>query len=345
MKPPLCIVTNPEDMNDGLFGNVLYTVFQVLPYLYAERLFPAWRICASQYGNPPDFVTVPGVLDLAYQTPSGPYHTIAISDLRRQQGRVLGNDWDQLSAMWHTYFKIPLRVLAQADRALPAGRGLGIHYRGNDKLTTLDDSNPFTQQDFLALVQEFLATRSGFDYFFAATDEFSFVNKLRAMTTLPVVNLGEVGFHKAMHQTTPRSEKTDRALLDSILLSRCHCVIETSSALPSFAKIFNPKLKIYRTAASKLFQDVPYFPVAFIPVLPVESPTGKAILQSSMAGDWTFDARMNRYKKRFTSIRRKPFRQAVLRLSYALGADKLIRKIVDLRNQQIRARLRRNPPY
>ena len=291
----------------------------------------------------PDFMTIPGVFDLAYTPAAGPYRQITLGDLRRQQGRILGNDWAELSRIWKRYFSIPQRVLEQADRALPAGRGLGIHYRGNDKLTTLDDSNMFTQQDYLTLIAEFLEDRAGdFDFIFAATDEFSFIEKLRASTGLHVVNLGEVGFHKAAHQTVSRKDKADRALLDSVLLSRCQCVLKTSSALPSFAKVFNPELEIYRCAASKLFQDFPYFPVAYIPLLPVKRDHTKAILQNSLAGDWTFDPKMDRHKRPFVSIRRKPVRQLVLRFGYQLGADRLILKIVAMRNRQIIAKLNRD---
>src|SRR6202022_4371104 len=97
--------------------------------------------------------------------------------------------------------------------------------------------------------------------------------KLRSFINLPVINLGEVEFHMAAEHTVTRAEKTDRAMLDCVLLSRCECLIETSSALPSFAKLLNPKLEIYRCAASKLFgklyTNMPYFPVAHVPVLPV----------------------------------------------------------------------------
>jgi len=338
---PLCIFSEAKDLQDGLFGNVFYHTYQILPYLYDSKILPAWEIRASQYGSAPDFVTIPGSLDLAYTPPQGPYRKISLSELRRQQGKILGNDWSKLNRIWNTYFKIPPRVLDRADavEAFRAGRALGVHYRGNDKLTTLDDSNPVTQETYLTLVRDFLAQRSDFDFIFAATDEFSFVQKLRSSINLPVVNLGEVEFHKAKLQTIPPSEKTDRAILDCVLLSRCHCVIETSSALPSFAKVFNPDLEIYRCAASKLFADVPYFPVAYIPPLPVKNPESLAILRASMEGDWTYDTRMDKYKRPFTARRRKPLRQAALIVAYSLGARTVIETLVDASNRRIRAKL------
>jgi hypothetical protein len=340
MPSPLRITTEPADLKDGLFGNVFYHVFQILPYLDETNQMPQWTVRTSEYGEAPGYVTIPGVLDLAYEAPEGPARTMTLADLRRQQGRILGNDFATLHRMWERYFRIPQRVLDRADAALPPGRGLGLHYRGTDKLLTADDSNPFSPESFLTLVREFLEERPDFEYIFAATDEIRFVERLREQVMLPVINLGAVEFHLAKQQMTPRPEKADRALLDALLLSRCACVIESSSALPSFAKVLQPELEIYRTAASKLFQDVPYFPVAFIPILPVKRAASKAILEASLAGDWTFDPQMERFKRPFASMRRKPLRQFFLRLGYKLGADRLIRKAADLRSQHIRRRLR-----
>lgn len=342
-RTPL-VYTEASKIGGGLFGHVMYHVFQILPYFYENRLQPMWEICASQYGSPPDFLTVPGAFDLAYTPDPGSYKRISLPDLRRQQGRILGNDWPELNRIWNTFFRVPPRILARAESVLPSGRSLGIHYRGKEKLTTLDDSNFFSQEDYLVLIREFLSTRSGdFDSIFAATDEYPFVEKLRAITDLPVINLGEVEFYRDSNLNTTRQELTDRAVLDCVLLSRCRTVVLTSSALSSFAKVLNPAIEIYRCAASKLFEDVPYFPVAFIPVIPVKSEQSIAVLRNSMAGDWTYDRKyMSRYNRTFTQIRRKPLRQFFLRLGYRFGVGRLIRLVVDARNRQIRARLSRN---
>jgi hypothetical protein len=307
-----------------VFGNVFYHTFQMLPYLLSKGIFPAWEIRATQYGAAPDFVTIPGALDLAYQPPEGPFRRVSLSELRRRHARVLGNDWAELSRVWHSYFKIPARIQQSADSLFPTGRVLGLHYRGNDKLTSLDDSNPISQDSFLTLVRDFLDRSPAFDVIFAATDEFSFVEKLRNTINLPVINLGEVGFHKAINQTTPPEEKTDRAVLDCVLLSRCSCLIETSSALPSFTKILNPDIEIYRTAASKLFSDMPYFPVAHIPILPVTGPEARAILDATLVADWTHNPRMDRFKKTFAFSIRRPLHATLFTIAEKLGADEMI---------------------
>ncbi len=327
-RPSLRISCQPEDLQQGLFGNVFYYVFQLLPYLDALGLFPAWEIRSMHYGEAPDFITIPGSLDLAYEAPEGPYRTLSMNELRRRHGQVLGNNWVELSRIWTAYFRVPQRVLERVDGVLPKGRVLGVHYRGTDKQTTSWDSNPITQEQYVTLVNDFLEDRKDLDVIFAATDEYSFIDKLRSSIDLPVVALGEVDFHMATEGTVSRMEKTDRALLDCVLLSRCNCTLETSSALPSFAKLFNPALEIYRCAASKLFNDMPYFPVAFIPVLPVRTPRSVEILRYTMESDWTHDSKMDKYKKIFSSIPRWPFNHAVFSIAEKVGAGQLAAKLV-----------------
>lgn len=312
---PLCITTVPDELEQGLFGQTFYYICQVLPYLHQNGIYPAWQLRTLHYGDAPDFITVPGALDLAYEAPAGPYRYLSLFELRRRHSHVLGNDWTALNRIWNAYFRIPPRVLLQADSIFPKGRVLGIHYRGTDKQTTTWDSNPISQHQYLTLIQDFLEQRPEFDTIVAATDEHSFVDTLRSSINLPVVALGEVEFHMSTTHTITRAEKTDRAMLDCILLSRCECLIETSSALPSFAKLLNPGLEIYRCAASKLFgklyTEMPYFPVAHIPVLPVRRPQSAEILQLTMKEDWTLAPETAKYRQDFVAMPRWPFNHAL----------------------------------
>lgn len=321
---PLCVFSRAADNREGLFGQIFNHVFTVLPYLYENGIFPAWEIRSTQYGAAPEFMTIPGALEIAYTPPQGPYHRIALKELRRRHAKVIGNDWAELTRIWHAYFKIPDRIQESADRIFPSGRVLGLHFRGNDKYTSLD-TNAITQDQFLTLVLDFLATAPPFDVIFAATDEFSFVDNLRASVTIPVLNLGKVEFHKAEHQTTPPAEKTDRAVLDCVLLSRCSSVIQTCSALSSFTKILNPELEIYRTSASKLFEmNMPYFPVAYIPVFPVSSQESRAILNATLVADWTTEPTAERFKKKFAYRTYRPVHHALFTMAEKIGASYLI---------------------
>lgn len=327
-KPALCITCPPEDLDQGLFGNVFTHPFQILPYLYEREIYPAWELRAKLYGERPESVVIPGALDLSYDPPAGPYRSVSLNELRRRHGQVLGGDWPELARIWKAYFQFPQRVLDRATGVLPPGRVLGIHYRGTDKQTVAWDSNPISQSQYLTLIQDYLARNVSFDSIFVASDEPSFADQVRATLALPVLHLGAGEHHMATEPTSSRREKTDRAMIDCVLLSKCDTVIQTSSALPSFAKLLNPELKIFRCAASRLFSNMPYFPVAYIPVFPVKSPESEDILRTTMDGDWQTHPATVKFRKTFSFSPRWPRNHKLFSLAARTGAENLVAKWV-----------------
>lgn len=285
---PWRITTSTDDLEEGLFGQVLLWTFELLPWLDARGMQPAWDIRSRHYGDEPDCRVLPGVFDLAYPDPAldeAGCRGVSLLALRVGTVSRLGNDWPALHALWHRYFRLPARTIAQADAvALPEGRCLGLHYRGTDKNLALQDTNPVGIQDMLDLAADFLRSRPAIDTLFIATDEQAFAAAARArFAGLHVVYLGDVSFHKAAGGGAARA---DRALLDCVLLSRCAHVLKCSSALSGFAKVLNPALDIWRVAACKQFMDVPYFPDAYIPRLQSEDPRLRAVLSRHFEGDW-----------------------------------------------------------
>jgi hypothetical protein len=123
----------------------------------------------------------------------------------------------------------------------------------------------------------------------------------------------EMAEHKAQGEREEIEIKTDRAMLDCVLLSRCGAVLLTSSALPSFTKILNPDLEIYRVAASKFFAHIPYFPVAYIPIYQSSSSAISTLVDQLTAGDWTKAAGANPYSTPFAS---RPHWPPLVRLVY-----------------------------
>ncbi len=322
---PLCIHCQPDDLEQGLFGQTFYYLLQLLPYLHEHKLFPQWELRTKHYSDPPDFLGIPGILDLAYTPQAGPYHRISLFEFRRRHAHVLGNDWAALHKLWSAYFRVPDRVYRMTDGVLPEGKVLGIHFRGTDKQTTSWDSNPISKDQYLFLIQEFLESRKEFSAIFVATDEPSFLDMLRSAVSLPVKSLGGAEFHLSEKPLTTRAEKADRALRDCLLLSLCSCVLETSSALPSFAKLLNPELEIYRCAASKLFgklfTKMPYFPVAHIPVLPTSSERGRKILSETMALDWSEHKDGQPYLRDFVALPRWRVNHHVFQHAERFGVD------------------------
>lgn len=280
----LKITTTPDDLQEGLFGQLVLYVFELLPYLEQHAIFPVWDIKSRLYGREPDFTVLPGVFDLAYVPGDTVYKEANFNELREKHVSVLGGDWHYMHKLWHSYFAIPPRIQTEAEKVNIGTKTLGVHYRGTDKNKANWDTNPVSQNDFIALIKDFLQGHPEINSLFIATDEFSFVeNASHELSRLRVVNLGEVRSHKILDHSP---QKGDRALLDAVLLSRCGYLLKCSSALSGFAKVLNPELEAYRVSASKLFLDIPYFPEAYIPKLTSTDPQCSKILKKLFANDW-----------------------------------------------------------
>jgi hypothetical protein len=295
------IVSPPDAMVEGVFGQVLLHVFETLPYLRERGIWPDWEIYAAHYASRPGGTVIPGIVDIAYPVASGPKHKIALADIRNIHCQVLGNDWNALGKLWSAYFRVPGRILELADRTGVSSNALGVHYRGTDKVDAQWDTNYVSHDDFLVIIREALSRRPELTHIFLATDEPEFCNYLREQLPVEVINLGAIGFHRDPVTADEVGARTDRAMLDCVLLSRCGLVLLNSSALSAFAKVLNPNLEIFRVAASKLFADVPYFPVAYVPPYISSDPEVSVLLKRLMLDDWTTSARADQFKRGFVS--------------------------------------------
>ena len=302
------ITTTPDELREGLFGQIVLFVFEILPYLHSRSIFPAWDIKSRFYGTAPDYNVIPGVFDPAYALDANDGTLeMTLTSLRKDHVSVLGNDWKYLHELWRSYFKIPERITAAADRTGDLSNTLGIHFRGTDKNLSDLDTNPVTQDEFVVLMKDFLKNHPDITSIFIATDEYRFVTKVKsAFGGYDIINLGEVSFHLANAED---SEKGDRAVLDCLLLSRCKYLLKASSALSGFAKVLNPDLESYRVSASKFFADIPYFPDAYIPKLTTNDKDCDILLKRLFTNDWLENKRAKElYGARFATKKRSRLR-------------------------------------
>ena len=272
------IISMPEDLVEGLFGGVFIWVFEILPYLEEQELVPEWEIRSKLYGDPKqEFIVIPGLLDSNFRRDADGREPRAIKLLHlRDQGTVtLGNDWEYLSDLWLKYFSIPDRIVKRAERFPNLGEALGLHYRGTDKNKAVEETNYVSENDFLIVVDDFIAKHPEITMIFLASDENAFVERVRARYQKhEVIESGSVVHHKDTGIGNG-FEKGDHAILDCLLLSRCKYLLKCQSALSGFAKVLNPKLEAYRISANKLTpwaKEIPYFPDGFLPKYQSETP-------------------------------------------------------------------------
>jgi hypothetical protein len=194
------VVSSPQELAEGLFGQVILFVFEILPYLQRRDIFPDWDIRATHYGDPPNHRVIPGVLDLAYRVAPDAKRDVKLTLIRSRHAHVLGNDWRRLSAIWHDYFRVPDRVIESANAYGSFADTLGVHYRGNDKLTSLGDTNAVTHDDFLTIIRDFLKRRPELQRIFLATDDYSFFIFLKSQLPVEIVNWVRSDFIKRTHR-------------------------------------------------------------------------------------------------------------------------------------------------
>jgi hypothetical protein len=297
------ITTDPSFLTEGLFGQIVLYVFEILPKLYSKQVFPDWQITSLVYGFEPDFTVIPGVFDLSYE-PCTATKDVNLSKLKANCV-ILGNQWNVLHDIWTAYFSIPARTLKRADAFGDLSHAIGLHYRGMDKNTDSKQTNPVSHNDFLTLINDFIINHDDIDTIFVASDEYTIKQAIRNnYKDKRVVDSGESIFWKDLEKTN-NFAKADHAVLDCVLLSKCKYLIKNQSALSGFSKVLNPKIEAYRIAASKFLSLLapPYFPDGYIPPLTSEDPNCKLILERLLNEDWTQNKKaMQKFGKPFVTM-------------------------------------------
>lgn len=279
------IFTREQDLREGLFGGVFLFMLEVLPLLHERGIRPHWRIDTACYGN-----VVPDVLE-PVDPDEAVLPEIPLTSLRDLDRRAMGGDFEGISRLWSSYFRPAPAVLEEADRVDPGlDRALGIHYRGRDKLKASWDTNPIDREDFVSIVVDRIAADPVFDRCLIAGDDQVFIDLARRRIDLPVTVLDAGEGHKSPRSAGRSGARGLMAFRDAILLSRCRSILQTSSALPSFARVLRPEVDCRRCAASKWFGEIPYFPVAYIPPHQPEDPRLRSVVEKAMQDDWSVAA-------------------------------------------------------
>jgi hypothetical protein len=147
------------------------------------------------------------------------------------------------------YIKIKPHLLQKIDsfveREFTAPLMFGVHYRGTDKSI---EAARVSYQQVLDTVYREIQRYSSQDYkMFVATDEHAFLEYMQQQFP-----------HRICYQQAMRSvdnkplhlsenhpyRQGEEALIDCLLLSRCDCLIRTSSNLSLWSSFFNPNMPV-----------------------------------------------------------------------------------------------------
>lgn len=292
-------IISKNEMTEGLFGQVILYIFEILPILEIKNINIAtlnWEISTLSYGNIFPYI-------LKYNTKYEENNNCNIFELiyfkRLNLQYVLGDDFNKLNKLFFKYFTIPEEFNEIADK-LELQNFLGIHFRGSDKTTDTKMNTPILKTDFYIILHEYIKTNN-IKNIFLATDENDIFEYLKKKYP-NIVFKSSRNFKGNIFWRSNENQYSNGkyAMIDMLCLSKCKEVLKVSSALSAFTKVINPNLKIFRLNALKMFADIPYFPDAYIPLLNKNSNYStecNQIIDKIQMNDWTV-----KYKRKFNNF-------------------------------------------
>jgi hypothetical protein len=174
---------------------------------------------------------------------------------------VSGNDrytdnpnFIEANQLFFKYYKISKIIMEKVNSFFPEkSHILGLHYRGSDKVTDkTQNPNTLSINDYLLIIEDYIVTKK-MKNIFIATDSNYIMNyfqtlqdkyKLIVFTTNS--NKFSDGQSPFINTNVDPLKLGEDCLLDSLLLSKCKCLLLTNSALSAWSKVFNPDLESYR---------------------------------------------------------------------------------------------------
>jgi hypothetical protein len=288
------LIYSENELNEGLFGEIFLRIFELLPILENNEININnlyWYVRSVNYGS-----IFPEVLDYVNDDKNieqSMNTSMGMNELQKVIPQyILGDDFVALNKLFFKYFKIP-KLLNDVSNSLCLKEYLGLHYRGTDKTTNTNTNTPVTKEMFYSIVDSYIHANN-ITNIFIATDENDvfdyFVNKY---TSIHIASSRDFKGNLFWRNNENPSVNAKMAMLDMICLSKCKTVLKISSALSAFAKVINPALNIYRINALKFVPikyALPYFPDAYIPLLPTNSKYTEEcnnIIKEVQQDDWS----------------------------------------------------------
>lgn len=260
----------------GLFAH-LELFLEISVHCERHNLTPCFRSTSRQYVDPargPDwfayFFTNPQLLAADQRRIDDGQVPICRIEGIRHLGLPEDYDkwltWRNSSQLVRKYIgvrpEIRERVEGFFDMHLANKHVLGVHYRGTDKSAEAPRL-PYAQM--AEAIDQYFHRNGDFDSIFVSSDEQAFVDYItdRYRNTLLVVSHEDQERSRAgiaVHRSRfgDRFRKAEEAVLNCLLLSRCHALLKTASFLSGWSKLFNPELPV--TMVNRPYDGQLWFP-------------------------------------------------------------------------------------
>lgn len=273
-----------KNLKGGLYGQLLLWCLELLPYLKENDINPSWDVKSEFYGIPPDY-NIFGKHIISNKKIDIKSKEFDLFDVKIKGGDKFcinfKGDFKLANELFFEYFSFSEEIIKEVDDVIEIYEGkkiLGLHYRGTDKINT--EGGYIDVNIFKTIVDDYLANNE-MDVIFIFSDEINTSKILDEYYSKKylVKNFNDTHSNNLLFNTyNSNSESNDllykKTIVDSIILSKCSCVLKTSSQFSGWAKIFNPKIEIYRVSAFK----ENWFPDFYIPLYKSEDKTIQRVL-------------------------------------------------------------------
>jgi hypothetical protein len=304
MENIIKIYSNPEDFTEGIFGQCLSWLLELLYYLEIKNLYNINdsntkiifdintqnnKNLIPKFIQPKKKYTFDQVNINLTEISLFKFFNYTINN-----NKLLGintESFEKANKIFNKYFEFNSYILDKVNKLNINDKTLGIHYRGTDKQRDQGESNYITKEEMILIIQDYMKNNI-VSQIFCCSDEQSFLNQIIRLYPNKVIKYKQMrsinsegrGLHKYGNNCNDiaRDSLTNSSIIDMLALSKCNKIIKTSSALSAFSKIINPSTKLYTVSAMKK----PWFPSVIAEKYETNSEEIKKILKRTMKNDY-----------------------------------------------------------
>lgn len=277
-----------KNLKGGLYGQLLLWCLELLPYLKENNINPSWDVKSEFYGTPSDYNIFGKYIIPNKEKCLEPHNSFDLFELKSNHGEKFftnfKGDFSLANILFFDFFSFSDEITKEVTSVMDTYKDkkiLGLHCRGTDKIGT--EGGYIDINIFKRLVDDYLDYNK-IDVIFIFSDEINISKTIEGYYDKKylVKNFNDTESNTLLFNTYNNNLKSNdllykKTIVDSIVLSKCNAVIKTSSQFSAWAKIFNPKIEIYRVSAFK----ENWFPDFYIPLYKSENELIKKMLDAA----------------------------------------------------------------